>query len=133
MAFTSPAPAATAAIATHALTKRYGSTLALDGLDLTVAPGEVYGFLGPNGAGKTTTVRLLLGLHRPTSGRAELFGLDSWAQPVHAHQRVSYVPGEPAGQECERQDPERQLDRAAPGSSRHRGRLTTDRRAPQRK
>ncbi len=96
MASTSQAPAATAAIATHVLTKRYGSTLALDGLDLTVAPGEVYGFLGPNGAGKTTTVRLLLGLHRPTSGCAELFGLDSWSQPVQAHQRVAYVPGEPA-------------------------------------
>ncbi len=96
MATTSSAPAATAAIVTHALTKRYGSTLALDGLDLTVAPGEVYGFLGPNGAGKTTTVRLLLGLHRPTSGRAELFGLDAWTQPVQAHQRVAYVPGEPA-------------------------------------
>ncbi len=85
----------THAIATRGLGKRYGSTVALDGLELTVEPGEVYGFLGPNGAGKTTTIRLLLGLHRPTSGRAELFGLDAWRQPVDAHRRVAYVPGEP--------------------------------------
>jgi polyether ionophore transport system ATP-binding protein len=85
----------TAVIATHSLSKHYGATVALEGLDLTVAPGEVYGFLGPNGAGKTTTIRLLLGLHRPTSGRAELFGLDTWSSPVEAHRRVAYVPGEP--------------------------------------
>jgi ABC-2 type transport system ATP-binding protein len=60
-----------------------------------VAPGEVYGYLGPNGAGKTTTTRLLLGLHRPTAGRAELFGIDAWRDPVAAHARVAYVPGEP--------------------------------------
>src|SRR3954447_26150547 len=83
------------AIETHGLTKRYGGTLALDALDLTVAPGEVYGYLGPNGAGKTTTIRLLLGLHRPTSGRAELFGVDAWSDPVAAHRRVASVAGEP--------------------------------------
>ncbi len=83
------------AIRTQGLTKRYGATLALDRLDLAVAPGEVYGFLGPNGAGKTTTIRLLLGLHRPTAGRAELFGLDAWRDPVPAHRRVAYVAGEP--------------------------------------
>jgi ABC-2 type transport system ATP-binding protein len=83
------------AIATHALSKRYGETLALDRLDLTVAAGEVYGFLGPNGAGKTTTIRLLLGLHRPTSGSAELFGIDAWGEPVRAHERAAYVAGEP--------------------------------------
>jgi ABC-2 type transport system ATP-binding protein len=83
------------AIETHALSKRYGDTLALDSLDLTVEPGEVYGYLGPNGAGKTTTIRLLLGLHRPTSGHAELFGVDAWQDPVTAHRRTAYVAGEP--------------------------------------
>jgi ABC-2 type transport system ATP-binding protein len=84
------------AIRTQALTKRYGETLALDSLDLTVGAGEVYGYLGPNGAGKTTTIRLLLGLHRPTSGRAELFGVDAWHDAVNAHRRVAYVGGDPA-------------------------------------
>jgi ABC-2 type transport system ATP-binding protein len=83
------------AIETHGLTKRYGDTLALDALDLRVEHGEVYGYLGPNGAGKTTTIRLLLGLHRPTAGRAELFGVDAWSDPVAAHRRVAYVAGEP--------------------------------------
>jgi ABC-2 type transport system ATP-binding protein len=78
------------------LTKRYGSTLALDHLNLVVRPGEVYGFLGPNGAGKTTTIRLLLGLHRPTAGRASIFGLDAWRDAVAAHRRVAYIAGEPA-------------------------------------
>jgi ABC-2 type transport system ATP-binding protein len=83
------------AIRTQGLSKRYGDTLALDALDLAVPRGEVYGYLGPNGAGKTTTIRLLLGLHRPTAGRAELFGLDAWRDPVAAHRRVAYVAGEP--------------------------------------
>ena len=83
------------AIRTESLSKRYGETLALDGLELAVEQGEVYGFLGPNGAGKTTTMRLLLGLHRPSAGRAELFGVDAWRDPVRAHARVAYVPGEP--------------------------------------
>jgi len=83
------------AICTERLSKRYGTTLALDGLDLTVAEGEVYGYLGPNGAGKTTTIRLLLGLHRPSAGRARLFGIDAWRDPVTAHRRVAYVAGEP--------------------------------------
>src|SRR3954463_527298 len=56
------------------LTKRYGDTLAVDGVDLTVRPGEVYGFLGPNGAGKTTTLRILTGLIRPTSGAVRVLG-----------------------------------------------------------
>jgi len=88
-------PATALAIETEGLTKRYGATLALDGLDLAVAAGEVYGYLGPNGAGKTTTIRLLLGLHRPTTGRGKLFGVDAWRDPVRAHRRVAYVAGEP--------------------------------------
>ena len=83
------------AIQAEGLTKRYGETLALDSLDLAIEPGEVYGYLGPNGAGKTTTIRCLLGIHRPTRGRAELFGVDAWADPVTAHRRVAYVAGEP--------------------------------------
>jgi ABC-2 type transport system ATP-binding protein len=82
-------------IRTEGLSKRYGSTLALDRLDLAVGEGEVYGYLGPNGSGKTTTIRLLLGLHRPSGGRAELFGVDAWRDPVSAHRRVAYVAGEP--------------------------------------
>ncbi len=83
------------AIFCEGLTKRYRGTLALDGLDLAIREGEVYGYLGPNGAGKTTTIRLLLGLHRPTGGRAGLFGVDAWSDPVRAHRRVAYVAGEP--------------------------------------
>jgi ABC-2 type transport system ATP-binding protein len=75
----------TEAIRAADLTKRYGETLALDGLDLSIEAGEVYGYLGPNGAGKTTTIRLLLGLHRPSRGRADLFGIDVLGDPVTAH------------------------------------------------
>jgi ABC-2 type transport system ATP-binding protein len=91
----SPLDKAARPIQAEGLTKRYGETLALDGLDLSIEPGEVYGYLGPNGAGKTTTIRLLLGIHRPTRGRAALFGIDAWADPVEAHRRVAYVSGEP--------------------------------------
>ena len=82
------------AIRTEGLTKHYGTVTALDALDIEVAEGEVVGYLGPNGAGKTTTIRLLLGLARPTAGRAEIFGLDAQAQAVDAHRRLAYVPGE---------------------------------------
>ena len=82
------------AIRTQGLSKRYGPVDALKNLDLEVSEGEVVGYLGPNGAGKTTTIRLLLGLARPTAGRAEIFGIDCQRQPVEAHRRVAYVPGE---------------------------------------
>ena len=84
----------TIAIRTVGLSKRYGTVDALSDLDIEVAEGEVVGYLGPNGAGKTTTIRLLLGLIRPTSGRAEIFGLDCQRQAVEAHRRLSYVAGE---------------------------------------
>jgi ABC-2 type transport system ATP-binding protein len=84
-----------AAIRTEQLTKRYGDTVALEDLDLTVQRGEVYGYLGPNGSGKTTTIRLLLGLHRASAGGAQLFGIDAWSDPVAAHRHVAYVAGEP--------------------------------------
>jgi ABC-2 type transport system ATP-binding protein len=82
------------AIRTEGLSKYYGSVRALEDLDLEVAEGEVVGYLGPNGAGKTTTIRLLLGLIRPTAGRAEIFGLDCQRQVVEAPRRLAYVAGE---------------------------------------
>ncbi|HET9724772.1 MAG TPA: ABC transporter ATP-binding protein [Actinomycetota bacterium] len=82
------------AIRTENLSKSFGSTQALVDLNLEVPTGEVLGYLGPNGAGKTTTIRLLLGLIRATRGRAEVFGIDCQADPVLAHRRIAYVPGE---------------------------------------
>jgi ABC-2 type transport system ATP-binding protein len=76
------------------LVKRFGSTTALDGLDLTVTRGEVHGFLGPNGAGKSTTIRVLLGLLRADGGTARLFGGDPWRDPAELHRRLAYVPGD---------------------------------------
>ena len=78
------------------LVKDFGSTRALDGLDLTVAAGEVHGFLGPYGAGKSTTLRALLGLLRTQGGSASVFGLDPWADSVAIHRRLAYVPGDVA-------------------------------------
>ena len=82
------------AIRTDRLTKRYGHTVALDSLYLTVDSGEVFGYLGPNGAGKTTTIRCLLGLARASAGTAAIFGVDAQARPAEAHRRVAFVPGE---------------------------------------
>lgn len=76
------------------LEKNFGSTRALNGLDLTVGEGEVHGFLGPNGAGKSTTLRILLGLIRATSGTVTVFGQDPWADPVGTHRDIAYVPGD---------------------------------------
>ena len=81
-------------IETQKLTKRYGKKAALDSLDLTVEKGEVLGYLGPNGAGKTTTIRLLLGLIKPTSGHATIFGKDATREAADIHKQVAYVPGE---------------------------------------
>jgi ABC-2 type transport system ATP-binding protein len=76
------------------LTRYYGRTVGIDGLDLDVAPGAVTGFLGPNGAGKTTVIRLLTGLLKPTQGTAELFGVA--AQQPHARATTGYMPADPA-------------------------------------
>jgi ABC-2 type transport system ATP-binding protein len=84
----------TSAIEVAGLHKRFGQTQALDGLDLTVAHGEVHGFLGPNGAGKTTTIRVLLGLLRADSGAARLLGGDPWREATDLHRRLAYVPGD---------------------------------------
>ncbi|MEO3926811.1 ABC transporter ATP-binding protein [Micromonosporaceae bacterium B7E4] len=83
------------AIRTASLTKRYGRVRALDALDLSVPAGEVFGFLGPNGAGKSTTIRLLLGLARPTGGRAWIFDTDAGNVAV-AHRSIAYVPADVA-------------------------------------
>ncbi len=84
----------TAVIQTERLTKTYGVHRGITELDLDVQQGEIFGFLGPNGAGKTTTMRVLLDLIRPTSGRAEVFGIETTADPVAIHRRVGYLPGE---------------------------------------
>ena len=76
------------------LTKCYGNLTALDRFSLDIDEGEIVGLLGPNGAGKTTALRTLLGLLEPTSGRAEIFGLDAWQHPVEAHRSLAYIPGE---------------------------------------
>jgi ABC-2 type transport system ATP-binding protein len=84
----------TVAISIAGLVKRFGSTVALDGLDLSVATGEVHGFLGPNGSGKTTTIRILLGLLRRDAGEATLLGGNPWVDAVALHRRLAYVPGD---------------------------------------
>ncbi|MEV6159071.1 ABC transporter ATP-binding protein [Nonomuraea sp. NPDC052129] len=76
------------------LRKSYGRVHALDGLTMSVRPGEVHGFLGPNGAGKTTTLRVVLGLLRADSGTARLLGGDPWQDAVALHRRLAYVPGD---------------------------------------
>ncbi|WUH97348.1 ABC transporter ATP-binding protein [Spirillospora sp. NBC_00431] len=78
----------------HGLVKTFGQTRALDGLELTVQPGEVHGFLGPNGAGKSTTIRVLLGLLRADAGTARLLGGDPWHDATGLHRRLAYVPGD---------------------------------------
>ncbi len=82
------------AISISGLVKNFGSTRALDGLDLSVETGEVHGFLGPNGSGKTTTIRVLLGLLRADAGEVALLGGDPWRNAVELHRRLAYVPGE---------------------------------------
>jgi len=85
---------ADAAIITRGLSKDYGSGHGLFGLDLEVERGEILGFLGPNGAGKSTTMRLLLDLIRPTSGKAEILGLDTRAGSLEIRRRIGFLPGE---------------------------------------
>jgi ABC-2 type transport system ATP-binding protein len=83
------------AIRIDGVTKRFGHIVAVDNLTLTVAPGEVFGFLGPNGAGKSTTIRVLLGLIRPTTGSAHIFG-DLAGDVRRAHRHLAYVPADVA-------------------------------------
>jgi ABC-2 type transport system ATP-binding protein len=81
-------------IATDGLTRRFRKRRGITDVAVTVGCGEVFGFLGPNGAGKSTTIRLLLGLYRPSSGRAEVFGRDPRRDSVEVHRRLGYLPGE---------------------------------------
>ncbi|MDR1713201.1 MAG: ABC transporter ATP-binding protein [Coriobacteriales bacterium] len=83
-----------AVLETAGLKKRFGKTQALDGVDLSVDKGEVYGFIGPNGAGKSTTIRVLLGVIRADAGQASIFGQDVWRDAVAIHKDIAYVPGD---------------------------------------
>ncbi|MDG5472538.1 ABC transporter ATP-binding protein [Jeotgalibacillus sp. ET6] len=79
---------------TRNLTKKFGKFTALNGVDLEVNSGEVVGFIGPNGAGKSTAIRILLGIIKPTSGEAQIFGRNVWKDAVDIHAKVAYVPGD---------------------------------------
>jgi ABC-2 type transport system ATP-binding protein len=81
----------TVAVETHSLTKSYGQARGIEDLDLRVEAAEVFGFLGPNGAGKSTTIRTLLDFQRPTSGSAEVLGLDSVEDSLEIRRRVGYL------------------------------------------
>ncbi len=80
-----------AVISVRSFSKRFGSTMAVDALDLNVPEGMIYGFLGPNGAGKTTTIRALLGFIRPSGGSTAIFGHDSWSDGLAARERLGYL------------------------------------------
>lgn len=81
-------------IQTKNLKKNYGKFPALNGVNMEINQGEVYGFIGPNGAGKTTTIRILLGMLRSSGGTATIFGKDVWKDAVELHKRIAYVPGD---------------------------------------
>lgn len=76
------------------LTKRFGKFTALDGVNIELDKGEVYGFIGPNGAGKSTTIKILLGMLKATEGEARIFGKNAWTDAVDIHKRIAYVPGD---------------------------------------
>lgn len=82
-------------IEVRALTKRYGNFTAVNGIDLTVPSGELFGFLGPNGAGKTTTLRMIAGILRPTSGTVRISGIDLAVDSVAAKHRLGFIPDRP--------------------------------------
>jgi len=79
-------------IETEGLTKKYGSQIAVNNLDLQIREGEVFGFLGPNGAGKTTTILMFLGLTEPSSGKVRVIGFDPTRNPFHVKEKVGYLP-----------------------------------------
>jgi ABC-2 type transport system ATP-binding protein len=79
-------------ISTQGLTRRFGDLVAVDGIDLRVAPGQFFGFLGPNGAGKSTTIKMLTGLLAPSAGRIEILGLDLEKHSVEVKRQIGVVP-----------------------------------------
>ena len=79
---------------TAGMSKKFGKFNALNGIDLKVSEGEVFGYIGPNGAGKTTTIRVLLGILQASEGSAKVFGMDAWKDAVEIHKRIAYVPGD---------------------------------------
>ncbi|MFD1037749.1 ATP-binding cassette domain-containing protein [Virgibacillus byunsanensis] len=81
-------------LSTTNLTKRFGKFTALDGVNLEVNEGEIFGFIGPNGAGKSTTIRVLLGILKATEGETKIFGKDPWRDAVEIHKNIAYVPGD---------------------------------------
>src|SRR5215470_172981 len=81
-----------ATIVTQGLSRTFGELVAVDGVDLKVAPGQFFGFLGPNGAGKSTTIKMLTGLLAPTSGRIEILGIDLNTYPVEVKRQIGVVP-----------------------------------------
>src|ERR1700719_751921 len=79
-------------ISTQGLSRRFGELVAVDGIDLQVAPGQFFGFLGPNGAGKSTTIKMLTGLLAPTSGSIQILGLDAIANSIEVKRQIGVVP-----------------------------------------
>src|ERR1700723_2331925 len=79
-------------ISTQGLTRHFGELIAVDGIDLRVAPGQFFGFLGPNGAGKSTTIKMLTGLLAPSSGSIKILGLDAIANPIEVKRQIGVVP-----------------------------------------
>ncbi|MCL2364994.1 MAG: ABC transporter ATP-binding protein [Defluviitaleaceae bacterium] len=76
------------------VTKKFGNFTALDEVNLRINEGEIFAYLGPNGSGKSTTIRVLLGILKATSGKAQVFGMDAWKNATEIHKRIAYVPGD---------------------------------------
>ena len=82
-------------ISINGLVKNYDSVLAVDGLNLEIPAGELFGFLGPNGAGKTTTIKLLVGLLKPSSGTIHIDGVNLEQDPIQVKKIIGYIPDRP--------------------------------------
>ncbi len=81
-------------IENNGFNEKFGKFTALNGVNIEVNKGEIFGFIGPNGAGKSTTIRVLLGILKATDGEAKIFGKDAWKDAVEIHKRIAYVPGD---------------------------------------